>query len=75
MGEKYETWDDVNQSYYRIYEVINMKTAVYDADDIIVDISNTSVLSKKGIPEDEYENNVTLEKEAFIPPPIAFICY
>ena len=54
--EKHKTWDDVNQSYYRIYEVINMKTAVYDADDIIVDISNTSVLSKKGIPEDEYEN-------------------
>lgn len=54
--EKHKTWSDVNQSYYRIYEVINMKTAVYDANDIIVDITNTSILSEKGIPEDEFAN-------------------
>lgn len=52
--EKHKTWADVNQSYYRIYEIINMKTAVYDADDIIVDITNESVLSEKGIPKEEY---------------------
>lgn len=54
--EKHKKWSDVNQSYYRIYEVINMKTAVYDADDIIVEITNTSILSEKGIPEEEFAN-------------------
>ena len=28
--EKHRSWADVHQSYYRIYEIINMRTAVYD---------------------------------------------
>ena len=46
--EKHRTWADVNQSYYRIYEVIDMRTAVYDSKDIIVDMTNTSTLAENG---------------------------
>lgn len=54
--EKHKSWTDVNQSYYRIYEIIDMRTAVYDSKDIIVDITNTSILSNKGIAKEEYHN-------------------
>lgn len=54
--EKHKSWADVNQAYYRIYEIIDMRTAVYDSKDIIVDITNTSILSNKGIAEEEYHN-------------------
>lgn len=54
--EKHKSWVDVNQSYYRIYEIIDMRTAVYDSKDIIVDITNTSVLLNKGISEEEHHN-------------------
>lgn len=54
--EKHKTWSDVNQSYYRIYEIIDMKTAVYDSKDIIVDVTNTSALLSKGVLQEELGN-------------------
>lgn len=53
--EKHKKWSDVNQSYYRIYEIIDTRSATYDSKDIIVDITNTSILSSKGIPKEEYQ--------------------
>ena len=53
--EKHKNWSDVNQSYYRIYEIIDMRSAVYDSKDIIVDVTNTSILSNKKIAEEEYQ--------------------
>ena len=45
--EKHKSWADVHQSYYRIYEIIDMRTAVYDDKDIIVNVTNTAALAKK----------------------------
>lgn len=53
---KHAIWDDVTATMYRIYEIINIKTAVVDADDIIVDIKNIELLKKKNINESEYPN-------------------
>ena len=52
--EKHRSWADVHQSYYRIYEIINMRTAVYDDQDIIVNVTNTAVLAQKGVAEEEF---------------------
>lgn len=54
--EKHKIWADVNQSYYRIYEIIDIRKTVYDEKDIIVDMTNTAVLSNKGIAKEEYKN-------------------
>lgn len=54
--EKHRAWADVNQSYYRVYEIIDMRKAVYDSKDIIVDVKNTSVLADKGIKKEEFVN-------------------
>lgn len=44
---KHALWEDVTATNYRIYEIINMKKAVYDKDDIIVDIRNDDILKGK----------------------------
>lgn len=44
---KHASWEDVTATNYRIYEIINMKKAVFDKDDVIVDIRNDSILKGK----------------------------
>ena len=53
--EKHKSWADVHQSYYRIYEIIDMRTAVYDDKDIIVNVTNTAALAKKGVPAEDFD--------------------
>ena len=53
--EKHKSWADVHQSYYRIYEIIDMRTAVYDDKDIIVKVTNTAALAKKGVPAEDFD--------------------
>ena len=51
---KHAKWNDVTATMYRIYEIINMQTATFGKDDIIVDIKNRELLREKNIPETEY---------------------
>ncbi|MDD3797114.1 MAG: type III toxin-antitoxin system ToxN/AbiQ family toxin [Lachnospiraceae bacterium] len=44
---KHASWENVTATNYRIYEIINMEKAVFDKDDIIVDIRNKNILSGK----------------------------
>ena len=53
---KHATWDDVTANTYRIYEIIDTRSAVMDSFDIIVDIKNKDLLKQKNIPATEYAN-------------------
>ena len=59
--EKHALWEDVTATNYRIYEIINIKKAVYDKDDIIVDIKNKDILKGKlatGENPDDYKQRI-----------------
>ncbi len=51
---KHRLWPDSNKGFYRIYEIIDIRTTPYDNKDIIVDITNNSYFTQRGIPEDEF---------------------
>lgn len=51
---KHASWRDVTATNYRIYEEIDIRTAVVDRFDIIVDETDYNKLRGKGIPEDEF---------------------
>ena len=61
--EKHKSWADVHQSYYRIYEIIDMRTAVYDDKDIIVNVTNTAALAKKAF---QQKILTTIRNESFL---------
>lgn len=50
--EKHRGWADVTANWYRIYEVIDIKSDPIDGDDIIVEVKNQEIL-KKIKPEDQ----------------------
>lgn len=52
---KHATWRDVTATNYRIYEEIDIRTAVTDPYDIIVDETDSNKLREKGIPEEEFQ--------------------
>lgn len=59
--KKHALWEDVTATNYRIYEIINIKKAVYDKDDIIVDIKNKDIMKGKlatGENPDDYKQRI-----------------
>ena len=52
--EKHKLWKDSHSSYYRIYEIIDIRTDVYNSNDILVNVTNTSMLRNRNIPESEF---------------------
>lgn len=52
--EKHKHWKDVHNSYYRIYEIIDIRRAICNPDDVLVNIVNTSILHNHNIPENEF---------------------
>lgn len=52
---KHASWRDVTSTNYRIYEEIDIRTAVTDRYDIIVDETDYNKLRDKGIPEEEFK--------------------
>lgn len=51
---KHANWRDITATNYRIFEEIDIRKAVTDAADIIVNESDTTKLRSKGIPVEEY---------------------
>ena len=52
---KHATWRDVTATNYRIYEEIDIRTAVTDKNDIIVDETDLNKLRGKGVPDTEFQ--------------------
>lgn len=52
---KHATWRDVTATNYRIYEENDIRTAVTDKNDIIVDETDLNKLRGKGVPDTEFQ--------------------
>ena len=50
---KHRFWPDSNKGFYRIYEIIDIRTTPYDSEDIMVDITNNTILTNRKIAENE----------------------
>ena len=53
--EKHRYWRDVTQTNYRIYEIIDVRTAPTDSNDIIVPFSDYNYLRNRSIPSSDFE--------------------
>lgn len=51
---KHRFWPDSNKGFYRIYEIIDIRTTPYDNNDIMVDVTNNAFFTQRGIPENDY---------------------
>lgn len=51
---KHRFWPDSNKGFYRIYEIIDIRTTPYDDEDIMAEVENNDFFTQKGLSEDEF---------------------